>query len=384
MRLQIFVAHPSALLTDHRAHGDGLVAFGFIRELAARGHELHVAAERVDLHDPLPANVTLHVLGARRARRPTDRIAFMWRMRRLYGRLARGTPFDLVHQLNPVDVGLTLALEGLAAPIVLGPYVPDWPADDQHRPGAMTLLARRLREAIRAAQQRRATSVLLSTPAAATKLAQAGAGRLQVHELSPGIDIRTWTPGAEPSDERVLFLANLHARKGILDLLDAFALMSTSLPGARLIVAGDGPLAAETRRRVRALPHPSRVELLGSVTRADACSLMQACSVYCLPSLGEPFGMTALEAMACAKPVVATAAGGLRYLVTPEGGRTVAPGDAPALAAALEEILRSPRLARAMGEHNRREAVRRYSWERVGDRLEEAYRAAIAPPRRHP
>ena len=81
---------------------------------------------------------------------------------------------------------------------------------------------------------------------------------------------------------------------------------------------------------------------------------MQSCDVYCLPSFGEPFGMTALEAMACARPVVATDAGGLRHLVAERGGRKVPPGDADALAAALREVLADPELRRAMGEHNRR------------------------------
>ena len=63
--LRIFVAHPSALLTDHRPHGDGLVAYGFIRGLAERGHELHVAAEEVDLTGA-PAGERSRLPGRRR------------------------------------------------------------------------------------------------------------------------------------------------------------------------------------------------------------------------------------------------------------------------------------------------------------------------------
>ena len=184
MALRIFVAHPSSLVTDHRPHGDGLVAFGFISELAARGHELHVAAEGVDLRDPLPPNVHLHPLGSRRGPAPLDRLSYMWRMRRLYRRLSRARRFDVVHQLNPVDAGLTLAVADTAVPVVLGPYVPDWPQvakPSGHR-------------AVLAAQQRLATTVLLSTPAAASRLAIRRPGGPKVRVVPHGIDAGLWAP----------------------------------------------------------------------------------------------------------------------------------------------------------------------------------------------
>jgi glycosyltransferase involved in cell wall biosynthesis len=108
---------------------------------------------------------------------------------------------------------------------------------------------------------------------------------------------------------------------------------------------------------------------------------MRRCGVYCLASYGEPFGMTALEAMACAKPVVATATSGLGYLVPDEGGRKVPPRDPAALADALYEVLANAELRRAMGRHNREVVERRYAWARVVDRLEEAYEEAMRAPR---
>ena len=108
---------------------------------------------------------------------------------------------------------------------------------------------------------------------------------------------------------------------------------------------------------------------------------MQACDVYCLPSYGEPFGMTALEAMACARPVVATDAGGLRYLVPDEGAARCPRAMPPRSPPPCDELLADPRCARAMGEHNRRVVEERYAWSRVVDRLEDLYREAIASPR---
>jgi L-malate glycosyltransferase len=389
--LRIFVVTPSAMVTDHRPHGDGLVACGFIRELAARGHELIVAAQRIDVREAFPPNVDIHLLEPPGRPGPADRVTYMWRMGRLYRRLAREAPFDLIHQLNPVDAGLSLALADIPVPVVLGPYVPDWPAKYGKRRSSHPLVLR-TEELIRAAQQSRATTALLSTPAAATKLATLRSGPvrlaqrhgpLHVRRVSPGIDDREWAPATKQNDgPDVLFLANLWVRKGIFVLLEAFAQVVSDLPDARLVVAGDGPLAAEVRQRVAASSALRHVELLGRVERAQAPSLMQACGAFCLPSFGEPYGMTALEAMACAKPVVATDAGGLRHLVPDEGGRKVPPGDARALAEALREIIRAPDLRRTMGEHNRRTVEERYTWARSVDRLEEAYHEAIAQPRR--
>ena len=95
----------------------------------------------------------------------------MWRMRRLFQRLGGPARFDLAHQLNPVDAGLSLALADQPVPMVLGPYVPDWP---QSGPGSIEAPPsgpRAVKRALLAAQQRNARMVLLSTQAAETKLA---------------------------------------------------------------------------------------------------------------------------------------------------------------------------------------------------------------------
>lgn len=188
--------------------------------------------------------------------------------------------------------------------------------------------------------------------------------------------------GEPPAGQDVLFLANLQPRKGVLVALDAFEQVAADLPGARLIVAGAGPEEEELRRRVAASRVGDRVLLRGPLPREAVLAAMQACTVYCMPSLGEPFGMSALEAMACARPVVGTDAGGLRYLVPPGGGLMVPPGDARALAVALGQVLASPAVQRAMGERNRRAVEERYAWPRVVDRLEGVYGEALAARRR--
>jgi L-malate glycosyltransferase len=377
--LSIFIAHPSELLTDHEPHGDGLVAHGFIRALADRGHTLHVAAQRAALRDCLPANVELHVLGAGGGQGDRGRLArvlYMRRLRQQFEVLARHTRFDVIHQLNPVSAGISLALADAEPPVILGPYVPPWPAEGQWLRTRSIELAG---GSLRGLQQRRATTALLSTPAAAVRLRPAIAGRLYVRELSSGIDTRLWRPpDVDIRNQDILFLANLEPRKGIHVALDAFAQLAAMLPEARLLVGGGGSQYQELRAIISRSPALRRVELLGPVSHQQVPELMRACAVHCAPAFGEPFGMTTLEAMACGKPVVATDAGGLRHLVRDGGGRRVPVGDSAALAGALHEILTSPGLQRGMGEFNRRRVEQRFTWTHVIDRLEAVYAEAIA------
>jgi glycosyltransferase involved in cell wall biosynthesis len=197
--------------------------------------------------------------------------------------------------------------------------------------------------------------------------------------VPPGINDAQWAPGAprERDEQVVLFLANLRIRKGVMVLMDAFDRMATQCPTARLRIGGAGPLEAEVRRRVAASPVRDRIEMLGHVERADAPEVIRGGDIFCAPSYAEPFGLSALEAMACGRPVVATDAGGLRHLIDQDGGRLVRPGDADALAVALRALLVDPGLRRRMGEHNRRVVEERFAWSRVVDRLEDAYAEAL-------
>ena len=131
--LSIFVPHCSDLLTDHLPHGDGLIAHGFLSNLARRGHHLHVAVERVDLREPLHPNITIHQVPPARPGRFFSRLEYMFHVRKLFNRLHKQHDFDLIHQLNPVFTGLSLSLIGSPPPLVLGTYVARWPEDPDLR-----------------------------------------------------------------------------------------------------------------------------------------------------------------------------------------------------------------------------------------------------------
>ncbi len=369
--LRVFVCHASTLLTDHREHGDGLLAHRTILELARRGYEIDVATPAIDCVVPFPPNVRVHVIAPIASPEWFDRIAYAFRLRVLFERLHRTRRFDLVHQLNPVATGLSLGLAGCGVPIVLGPYVGHWP-------GPKKPLERLGAGAASWLQQRLATALILSTPAATSRIAARRHARARTYEIPYGIDLGSFLAQPPKRDGHiVVFLAATIWRKGIFTLLDAAALLRHTLPDLEVIVAGNGWDYDAVRARIERDGLDGHVRMVGLVPRSEVPALFAQANVYCLPSFGEPYGMTAIEAMACARAVVATNAGGLAGLIDAQGGRLVPTGDAPALAAALLELLNDPELAARMGAHNRRRVEKSYAWPDVIDSLEKVYAAAL-------
>jgi glycosyltransferase involved in cell wall biosynthesis len=310
----------------------------------------------------------------------------MVRIRRLLHKLRKDCHFDLIHQLNPVFTGMSLSLTGSGLPLVLGTYVARWPDDPDSmcsRGKWMGRLLSHCRSTISEAQQRQADALILTTPAACNRLPRPKAVGDRVHMLPHGLDTELFSPmvgwdsaerlQAEQLNPSILFFANVLHRKGIFTLLDAFPSVAREFPASILRIAGDGPELTDVKRRVAGLGCARQVEFLGRQEHAQAPQLYRDCSIYCLPSHGDPYPTTAIEAMSCARALVVTDAGGLRYLVHDGGGKKVPVGDAASLAKALIELLRNPAERRAMGHYNRQLVRTTMSWERVAQQLEEIY-----------
>jgi glycosyltransferase involved in cell wall biosynthesis len=369
---KIFVVHPSAVLTDARAHGDGLLAYRYITELAKRGHRVAVACEDVDLQFAPPAYVTLHRIELRSKRGSLiGRAEYALKMRRLFRRLDAREQFDVAHQFNPVFAGLSLGLVGIDIPLVLGPYVAHWPSPRQSPAAART------RHGLNALQQRFASAILISGAAARSRVVSRRVAATNVYAVPYGVDLEMFphTPLPE-GDPAILFMAGFGIKKGVLVLLRAFERVAAQVGNARLVIAGDGPERDAVKAVAAQSAYADRIRFLGAVPRADVPQVFAECTVYCLPSLGEPYGMTLVEAMTTGRPVVATGVGGPADLVDPRGGILVPPADVPALADALVEILSDRQRSRVMGEYNRT-AMIAYGWPAVIDRLEAVYADVI-------
>jgi glycosyltransferase involved in cell wall biosynthesis len=143
-------------------------------------------------------------------------------------------------------------------------------------------------------------------------------------------------------------VGRLVEQKGIDVLIDAFPEVLRRHPAARLLVVGDGPEGMALRRRASRLGLDGRVVFAGWINNAR--DVMPACDVMVMPSRWEGLGLAALEAMACGRPLVASAVDALPEVVRDgETGMLVSPGDRHALAGAVNRLLDCPDWAAALG-----------------------------------
>jgi glycosyltransferase involved in cell wall biosynthesis len=167
--------------------------------------------------------------------------------------------------------------------------------------------------------------------------------------------------------------------KGLLPLIEALAKLRIERPEAHLVVVGrlraDSPAAAAIQR----------LDLFGAVRFESAVStdrlveLYAEASVAVVPSLYEGFSLPAVEAMACGVPLVTTTGGALPEVVGADGvtGLLVAPGDAGALALAIETILAEPDLAARLSAAGRQRVLERFTWQACAAATADSYRWVI-------
>lgn len=382
----IFISHSSECLTNHKLHGDGLVAYEFIKRLANRGYILHVAVASLDIEGEIPPNIHLYPVKSLTSLSTFQPLEYMIRVRQIFNQVRKKHHLDLIHQLNPVSRGKSCLLTHTGIPLILGLFVPGWAENlagkNVKKPfsfGKIILsIINPIIEIGDRHQQKHASALLLSTPAAISRIYSTNV-RKKTYYLPYGIDTTHYFPQVNQNQPMtILYLASLTHRKGIFTLLDAFEKVVEKLPSCHLKIAGIGEEENAVKERIKQMSCQKQISWLGMVTRENIPVVMNQCSVYCLPSYGEPFGISVIEAMACGKPVVGTNAGGLAYLITNEGGRKVPPKDSQALTDALIEILASEELQHQMGKYNRNLIEEIYDWEKIIDKLESIYGEVIS------
>jgi glycogen synthase len=375
-----------------RVHGGlGRHVHGLSRALVRLGHEVHVVAGDHPSAPPvaLDDGVCVHraVLGSGGSRWPVrgwpdegwlaEVHAVNASMRRVARRVAAGAGIDLLHAHDwMVGDAARAVARSTGLPLVVTVHATERGRHQGWLPGATNRWIDARERALAAAAQ----GLVVCSRAMAEQVAtHLGVARAEV--VPNGVEVAAPPTRAAPAPAAratVLFVGRLEHEKGLHVLLHAVRRLRSDGRDLRLVVAGDGTQREAVEALVARLRLRSRVALVGFCGPERLAALHAAASVAVVPSLYEPFGMVALEAMALGTPVVASRVGGLAEVVDDGAtGLLVPPDDEAALAAALARVLDRPGLARRLVAAGRRRAAGA-TWEEAARRTTAVYEATLS------
>ncbi|HEY3734200.1 MAG TPA: glycosyltransferase family 4 protein [Streptosporangiaceae bacterium] len=307
-------------------------------------------------------------------------------MVRVARRLVRELAIDVVHQPISVSPVIPSPLAGLGVPVVMGPLnggmqLP--PAFRDRNSAFLTLIhaarpfvATALNQVMRG---RPLADVVLVANDRTRALLPRSVRRRAIGLSDIGVVLDEWPLPDDPADGadaakgttaggavRFLFVGRLVDWKAVDLLLDVFALVREKVP-ARLEIVGDGPERARLAEQAGLLGCRDDVSFTGWLDPQDCALRMRSCDVYVSPSLQESGGVAVLEAMACARPVIAAAWGGHLATVDDTVGILVGvssrSGLVGELADAMIKLAGDPGLRARLGAAGRRRVETRYDWD---------------------
>ncbi len=205
--------------------------------------------------------------------------------------------------------------------------------------------------------------------------------------IPSGVDLDHFSPDVAPIDEfddgklNILFVGRLEKRKGLNYLLEAFGRVKQEVPDSRLIVVGPGTRLRRKYEKQVAKSGLEDVAFIGFAPYQDLPRYYKTADVFCTPATGsESFGIILLEAMAVAKPIVASDIEGYANLIS-DGvdGMLVPPKDSQSLARALVTLLTNQSLRQEMGAQGRAKALN-YGWESIARSVLDYYMRVLSEP----
>ena len=363
--------------------GMSVYASNLLHELVQAGHDVTMVSQyrgdalgmRVYGGGPPPPVPGVRVVGLEQLGEQ-DGGDFETDVRRLTGAIVdehSSTPFDVLHAQYGYPCGWATLLASRRVGV---PNVVSIQGGDGHWVGSCC-------ETHRLAMVRvldHAGAVLIGCDSFAAEVSdRLGTARSRFTIVPGAVDVARFTPVGRYNPVPVLlYHGRVDARKGVLDLLDAAALLTREGADYRLIVSGIGPDFEAAKARIATLGLQSAIQMIGYVDYADVPAIYAQADIFVSPTYAEGFSNTILEAMASGLAVVSCRAVGVMDCI--EHGRNgllSEPGDVPALAASLRRVLHNPAERHRLARNGLSDCRALYSWPSVGRQIMGIY-ASVA------
>ncbi|MFF9025857.1 glycosyltransferase family 4 protein [Streptomyces eurythermus] len=210
-----------------------------------------------------------------------------------------------------------------------------------------------------------------------------GVRRDRVHVVHIGADTDLFAPNPAVAEVpgRIVTTSSADVPlKGLVFLVEALAKVRAEHPAAHLVVVGKRPAEGPVAQAIERHGLTGAVDFVKGISDAELVDLIRSAEVACVPSLYEGFSLPAAEAMATGTPLVATTGGAIPEVAGRDGETCLAvpPGDADALAAALNRLLGDPGLRARLGAAGRDRVLANFTWARAAEGTVAHYREAIA------
>ena len=194
-----------------------------------------------------------------------------------------------------------------------------------------------------------------------------------------GVDLTEFRARWAGLDERIVFsVGRLVQEKGAHLIVEAAPRILAEMPQTRIVIAGTGSMGEHLRQRMWELGVADRVNIAGFISDEDRNRLLKVADVAVFPSIYEPFGIVALEAMAAKCPVVVSSVGGLGEVVQHgKTGITVYPDNIASLAWGILQTLNYPEAAAKRAETGYSIVKQEYSWDHIAAETIEIYERII-------
>ena len=189
---------------------------------------------------------------------------------------------------------------------------------------------------------------------------------------------------ARNGERIVSFVGRLVHEKGVHVLIGSVPKVLAEMPKVNFVIVGEGGMKDYLAKEAYDFGVADHVFFAGFVDEQTLISIYRASDVAVFPSLYEPFGITALEAMAAKTPVIVTDTGGLAEIVEHEKtGIKVYVDNSDSLAWGILRILKNPSIAKKICENGYRKVLKEYDWNAIAEKTMKVYNSALMAAPRH-